>query len=61
MTCLVYQREWIEAHREMGSQFVTVPLVDFERLVIMATDLEQRLKFAESELRRREREAGWNA
>jgi hypothetical protein len=61
MTCLIYQNAWIEAHRDLGHDFVTMPLVDIERLVRLATTLERRALYAETELRRREREAGWTA
>jgi hypothetical protein len=61
MTCLKYQTEWIKAHKELGTQFVTLPLCDAERLVATAVELERRALYAETELRRREREAGWTA
>jgi len=61
MTCLKYQTEWIKAHKELGTQFVTLPLCDAERLVTAAVNWERRALYAETELRRREREAGWTA
>jgi hypothetical protein len=61
MTCLIYRNAWIEAHRDLGHDFVTMPLVDIERLVRLATTLDRRVRYAETELRRLEREAGWRA